>query len=336
MKGKISQVKDEHVQTELTSDVAAGATTIEVEDVSEISPSGQVALLFDVYSYTRDDVADQEVDELDLDDEPDPDVGTLTLATPTVRDYVADTRVIQYPVTGDRVAYVVLEDQQEEIPARVQYGTKLFDEIPTGTRDDPELAETVEITFRDGEWLVADLIGTDGPGVSRRYVEKLDPFVVTSTDEAEPDVVATLILEIPSSEHRLLFNASANLEAEDGVTLKLGFDDSGVDFVPGEFPLLTFYGGGYDGVTVGGHNAFTGPALVAPALAPINLRNGSITLPNGHETGNVVSEYFPTLIAPYNLEPPTPGLHILRLTAFLPAAVGAASVDTVRFWATVI
>lgn len=325
MKGKISQVKEDRQGTELTSDVAAGTTVIEVEDVPELaSATGTVAILFDVYGYTRDDAPDQESDEIDLDDDGDLDAGTITLDTPTVRDYPADTRVIQYPASDDRIAYVLLEDQEEEIAARVHWGTKLFDQIPTGTREDPEEAETVEVTFQGAEWVVTDLIGEEGPGITRGYAKAAGPFTVVE-NLVEPKVLATIPLEIPSTQHRVLLWYSALMDADDGTVAHLHLDDGDFDFPVGSYPLVTYYG----------NAAVPGPNRVMSMIPQFSLA-GITTTVGSESSGSWEAPSLPAPILPYALEEPSVGLHIFRLCASRLSGIGNVTVSDVNVWATVI
>lgn len=343
MKGKLADVEERRHGSELTRDHALGETSLEVEDLTGLaSPGGAVSviydearILYDNYFYTvPGEVEAEGFDEIEIDDDPDPDAGTIDVVPPLARAYAEGAKVVQFPWVTERTAWVLLDDQEEEIPAVID--DALTERVDTGTVDVHESAASVEVESSGSEARVTNLVAEETRGLARGYVELETSQPIGSTSPGIPTVAAKIPIELPTRAHRLLFFASCDLYADDGVELHLGFDDGGVDFNPNEFPLAHFYGGGYDGVTVGGHNAFVGPAFVAPAIPIINLGNsGSITLPNGLFTGNVRSEYFPTLIAPYNREAPTPGLHIFRLTGYKVGA-GVASVDTVRFWATVI
>lgn len=336
IQGKVTQVRERKIGTELARDHADAETVLELEDVTELpAPGGRLSIGFGSYTYTRDDVGTDDVAELDIEDPGDLDAGTVTIDPPLSGAHEDGDAVLVSPAVFERFAFVFLEGQEEEIVARVDwslYGT--VDQLPTGTREDPEAAETVVVFREDDEYVVRDVVGEEGQALSRGYLE-VETHSVVSTDPANPDVIATLFLDIPTSDARLLISPAAELSAADGTSLHLGFDDAGIDFDPEEFPLVHFYGGGYDGATVGGHNAFVGPALVAPALPPISLRSASLTLPNGFDTGNVVSEYLPTVIAPYNLDAPSVGIHAFRLTAYKGDGAGSATVANVRFWASV-
>jgi hypothetical protein len=334
--GKVLDVQRRALGTELAAPVLAGATSLELEDVEAMDLSSArsplLSIGFEIKGYTVDEAPDETIDELDDDDPPDAETGTVTLSSPLANGYDVDTRVLLYPRTVEQVALVELEDQPEPIPARIE-NDDLRDRLATATRDDAT-AETVMVAQVDDEWFVMAMMGEPAAGRSRAYAEGGVPLVTGTA--AAPDVVCTVPIEIPTDEHRVIMWASGFLSADPGVEVELAFDDLGIDFPAGESP----YPGGsgyFPLVKFIGDAGFTGPSFVAPALPLINLSPGApVTLPNGLTTGGVSSKFLPTSIMPYNADPPTPGLHFFRLVAYILSGVGDASVENARFWATVI
>lgn len=325
MRGKVTVVRELPLGTELAADAPAGSLSLLVEDVEAMEPQGgQLLLGLEGKTYTLDETPTEDSDELDLDDEPDAEQGTLTLATPLASDHFTDDRVLIFPKVYERWAWVDVEGQPEDLKCRISDELLNADKLPTGSRD-ASTSETVQIRHEEDEWIVSDLIGEQAAGRTRAYAEG-SIALVTGTP-ADPDVVCQLAVDIPTEQHRVIWWASGYLSADDGVEVELAFDDDGIDFPVGSFPLVKFTG----------DPGFNGPSFIAPALPLINLPPGvPVTLPNGLTTGGVSSKYLPTSIMPYNADPPTPGLHFFRLVAYVLSGAGDASVDDARFWATVI
>lgn len=342
--GKVIEVNSEPRRTTLAEPVLAGATRIKLDDVGILEwPSGQLSIYTEVRSYTVEDAIDGSVDDLDA-EVTDVIEGWVALGSALDGSYEEDQIVNQYPKTWDPVAIVQTDDSDEYLSCRIN--DKLQDRLPTGVRDDLNTEqETVEIEESFGSWLVKDILGEESAGQSRVALADPGPVAVTSSDVNNPTVLMTANLDIPTEDHRVLFWASAEMSADDGTAFVVAMDDGDLDFPPGEFVLATFYGGGHDGAVYGGLNAWVGPSLVAPALYMPNtlLRDsGGILLPNGAYTGNIQQgagavNFLPTVLMPYTIDPPTPGLHRFRLTAWKTVGTsGNASVENGKIWMTVI
>lgn len=328
MLAKVSAVRDRPLGSELEDAATAGDTEITVSDVEAMDwDAAQLQIGGDigpreVIAYTVPSAEDPEVDEIDLDDDPDLEEGSVSLAAPLANSYPEDTPVLLYPLTYERTAYTFAEGQDEVIAASVP--DKLLDRILTGDRTD-DTAETVDLVLEDDDWTVSDLVGEQGPGFAHGYAEHVASVDCSLATLVDPAVLVQVAVEIPTAEHRVLVWYSAEMSADDGTVMQLGLDDEDFDFSVASFDLATFSG------TAG----FTGPALVMPLLAQINLASETASVA-GQITGGFETPYMPTVLMPYNLDPPTPGLHNFRLVASRLSGIGACSIDNAKLWVTVV
>lgn len=170
VEGRITNVVERQVGTELSDDVSAGSFDLVVENGYELDGNGGTLVIGDEeIVYTVDS----------------PEDGTVSLATALANDYLATEPVWLSPTTMERIAFVVGTDQQEELPARVPHA--LYDRIAVGIRN-PEagLSEEVECEPQGGELIVTDLLG-QAPVVDGSF---LDDYTVAPTavlDGIAPD-----------------------------------------------------------------------------------------------------------------------------------------------------
>lgn len=331
--GKVTAVTEEPVGTTLAVAAVVGDTTITVDDVSKLAwPAGGLQIGDDETNelriYTIADAASEDVDTIDSDDDEDVAEGIVNLFTfvgppALVNGYDVDTPVIQYPQVTEKIATVQLPDQEEELVLRVPQ--QLTDRLTTDIRVDLSgttgTSETVELEESESEYVITDVIGEEGTGLSRGYAEVAGPLSITSTDDLNPDVVATVSIEIPTEQHRVIFSYFAELTAATGQSLSLGFDDAGFDFAVGELDIAIHN----DVTSAGPHDAL--PLLPAAAQDTPYVRVGGISVTAGLQA-------LPTNFMPYTVTPPTPGLHTFRLVAYVSGGTG--TVANAHLWATVI
>lgn len=299
----MTDVQEELLGTELVAAVTAGDPSFTVEDLDGLAaPSGGLAivrgpLLVDKYIYSIEGSPDGSSDELELEEEADSDQGVVLISPTALNNYAADAKVLQYPYVTERLAWVLLEDQQDEIPVTV--GDPFLDRLPTGTREDPEAAETLVLDFVENEYVIRDIVGEAPSGISRGTTNVDGPISVTSTDASSPDVLATLPIEIPTEDHRVLANVSVEvLGGGTGDEISFHLDDGGFDISPPDDDISA--------------------------------------APDGALLGTDEVRAYPYPVMPYlKVAVPTPGLHVLRLTSHLQTA-GSAAVANIHLWATVI
>ena len=158
--GIITNVTVSVLGDELAVATAVGATTLTVDDAADFSEDGgSLTIGTETVAYTA---ADDEA-------------GVLTLATPLVNAYTVGERVVRYPVTQDKSAMVTIGGTGDPVEARIPQA--LWDRIPEGIRTDGEM---VSLDYIDGEFVVADVLGTQ-PRMDGSFI---DPATLPATPDA--------------------------------------------------------------------------------------------------------------------------------------------------------
>lgn len=177
--GRVINVRDESDESELLTDAAAGATTLELSGVEWIDESGgQVRLLDEddveeVASYgSKDD------DEIDVIDETE----TLELSAPLANAFAAGTMVSAEPPRHDRYAWVRLDDDPEGeiIVALIPPEDEPFYE--TGPRVEGQGEAVIVRIDENGDWIVDRRVAEP----TSFQVEYLSEPVGGGTDELPP------------------------------------------------------------------------------------------------------------------------------------------------------
>ena len=334
--GKVAAVVEEPVGTTLSADVVATATSLPVDDLSQLAwPEGTLQVGDEVIAYTVDGLPDQATDELSNDeDTTDLEAGTVTLGVALANDHPQDTPVTMYPDVVERTATVILPGQQEELHLRVPQ--HLVDRLPTGVRTEPDgddatsTSETVELEFRDDDWVIVDLVAQKGTGFSRGQVERTTPLTVTASSPATAQIVCSVDIEIPTPQHRIVVSYAAHIGNPSGPAAGtsdcfLGFADNLGDF---STPILL---GDYDhtGATVN-------PQLVIPMLPKLNAETAIVAGDLIDATARLFNDFGGfTPFMPYVLTPPTVGLHNFRLVAWTGSG-GTGRVTDASLWVAVI
>lgn len=169
--GRISNVVEERLGTELAEDADSGATAITVADVLSLDGDGGEILIGSSTYYSpieggplappiTEEIAKYTVD--------DAEAGTLTLTTPLVNDHSAEESVWMEPATYERVAWVQGHGQEEALPARIPHS--LWDRIPLGIRPvDTAEGEEVETSPVGSGLVVTDVLGQP-PAIDGNYL----------------------------------------------------------------------------------------------------------------------------------------------------------------------
>lgn len=135
------------------SGTAGNSTTLakgmlEVDDPTDFEEAGWVLV-------GDDDLhPDVELLEYSVIDE---DTGVITGLTSLAQTYAVGERVEVYPTAKARVAWVLVDEGDEALPAVVPHF--LYDRIPVGVRDDR--GEIVELGWNDSVLIVSDVIGQE-------------------------------------------------------------------------------------------------------------------------------------------------------------------------------
>lgn len=168
MDGRIVLVEERPFGSELTAAVVATDTVLLVEDATDFDDSGTLQVGDEVVAYT-------------LTDE---DGGELTLATPLADGHAAEDPVYIYPLTLERVAWLRVTEEDEELEARVPHS--LYDRVAEGIRDDGE-GESVEADYIGDELVLVDVLGKP-PVIDGSY---LSPGTVPGEAITDGDPPAT-------------------------------------------------------------------------------------------------------------------------------------------------
>lgn len=151
--GRVVVVTEVPVGDALASDVAVGATLLNVYDATDFSETGgQIDLGGVIYTYTAKN----------------DDLNTLTLQSPTTVAGSADDPVYMYPYGSIKIAKVQLMDNSEAIDAIVP--TQLFDVLDDSVRDGDAEQESVEVELIDDDWYVTNLVG-ETPVILGQYID---------------------------------------------------------------------------------------------------------------------------------------------------------------------
>jgi len=176
MQGRVASVVENELGSELEADALAGATSLDLVSLEDFDwEGGQLEIGTEVIAYTIDEETE-----------------ALTLATPLAAGYSAEEQVFVYPRSIERLAYILADNQEEELEARVPHA--LFDRLPLGVRE--EGPEVVEAGQYDDELVVADVIGSP-PVIDGSYIdpETLPPAIA----EPDTDGLAPSVSPVPTS-----------------------------------------------------------------------------------------------------------------------------------------
>jgi hypothetical protein len=192
LRGRLAVVSEETVGSELSAAASAGATELEVEDLDEFDweAGGYVALEDETVAYSVDR-----------------ENSVLSVAALTA-DHAEGTRVDIVPLTIERLASVMVADQEEELVARVPHA--LYDRIPVGVREN---GEVVEIAPDDeGGMVVTDVIGQE-PTVDGMYLDGSEEFF----EKLRTLLLVTNTLKVPGETGQRLEIDQAGIRLYDGI-----------------------------------------------------------------------------------------------------------------------
>lgn len=181
MFGRIVNVEERNLGSTLAAALVGGETSLTVVDAADFNESG--TLLIDAETLAYDAL--------------DEDTGVITLTTPVVSAHDEDADVLLYPLSVERIAYLIEGDDPEDeegMLARVPHA--LYDKIPAGARDlDVGEGETVQAEFADDELVIVELTG-QAPLVDGSYI---DPDTLPATgggsDGDPPSGSPTAVIE---------------------------------------------------------------------------------------------------------------------------------------------
>lgn len=150
--GRIHDVRIFNLGGHLDVDAATGSTVLTMEDSLDFNAYGGTISLGGVqYGYSSTDY----------------DLEQLTLTTGLTADAVAGDRVDVWPLSTEKVASVVLNDEDEAVSVRIPHA--LADKILEGVRD-PDARESVEISYQGTEFVLRDVLGKL-PAIDTDYVD---------------------------------------------------------------------------------------------------------------------------------------------------------------------
>lgn len=143
MQGTVLEVTSSPYGDELAVDHLTDATTLILTDVTDFDEdTGTVVINGTIYDYVSIDR----------------DANQLELATGLVEDLGYSERVNLSPLVIEKWAMVEVKEDDDVILALVPHS--LYDKLDDGVRE-PEDQEAVNIGTRDGDWFVADVIGSE-------------------------------------------------------------------------------------------------------------------------------------------------------------------------------
>lgn len=152
--GVIVSVTERSAGTELAAAASATDDSIEVIDLDGLDRDGGVLTIGEeqiIYTVPEDSE------------------GTVDLDTPLANSYDEEEPVLVYPPAMERLAYVMGDDQEEEIEVRVPHA--LYDRIAVGIRDDDETSEVVVVAIEDDDFVVVDLLGVE-PVIDATFIDR--------------------------------------------------------------------------------------------------------------------------------------------------------------------
>lgn len=148
---RVISVAERYFGSELSAAASATDGSIFVNDLTEFDESGQLQIGSEVFDYTA-------VDE---------DTGEITLDGTLASSYDEEEGVYIYPLTVERIAYLSISDEDEDIQARIPHS--LYDKLPVGIRDTGE-TESVSVDYDGDELVVLDVLGK-APVVDAAYID---------------------------------------------------------------------------------------------------------------------------------------------------------------------
>ena len=152
MQGTVLEVTSSPYGDELAVDHLMGAMTLILTDVTDFDEDeGAVVINGTVYDYVS---VDRENNQ-------------LALATGLVEDLQYSEKVNLSPLVIEKWAMVEVKEDDDVILALVPHS--LYDKLEDGVRE-PEDQEPVNVQTRDGDWYVADIVGSE-PKQSAAYLD---------------------------------------------------------------------------------------------------------------------------------------------------------------------
>lgn len=152
MQGTVLEVTSSPYGDELAVDHLTGATTLILTDVTDFDEDeGTVVINGTVYDYVGIDRENNQ----------------MTLATGLVEDLQYSEKVNLSPLVIEKWAMVEVKDDDDVILALVPHS--LYDKLEDGVRE-PEDQEPVNVQTRDGDWYVADIVGSE-PKMSAAFID---------------------------------------------------------------------------------------------------------------------------------------------------------------------
>lgn len=170
--GRVKEVSAVPFGDAVIADHAIGATVLSMNAVvdfdegggtlSFVSPVDDVTTVVAAYTKT------------------DPDADTITLTAPLTVALPTDSFVSPHPPSNEKVALVLLDDQDDPLTATVPHA--LYSLLPEGVRD-PEAEEAVSVEQdTGGEWFIAEVFGK----VPMQDGAYIDPATVPASPAAPP------------------------------------------------------------------------------------------------------------------------------------------------------
>lgn len=152
MQGTVLEVTSSPYGDELAVAHLTGATTLILTDVTDFDEdTGAVVINGSVYDYVS---INREANEMEL-------------ATGLVEDLDYSERVNLSPLVIEKWAMVEVKENDDVILALIPHS--LYDKLADGVRE-PEDQEAVNVGTRDGDWYVADVIGSE-PKQSAQFID---------------------------------------------------------------------------------------------------------------------------------------------------------------------
>lgn len=178
MDARIAAVEERVLGSGLVSNVSIGGGTLTISDGTEFDLTGQVLLGSEVLTYTN-------IDE---------ETGVITLSGTLAANHSADDIVYLYPLSQERVAYLVAGDDpkdEEGMAARIPHA--LWDKIPVGIRDWPlGEGETVQADFIGDELVIMELTG-QVPVIDASFIDP-GSFTAPPSDGIPPTTSPTPVV----------------------------------------------------------------------------------------------------------------------------------------------
>lgn len=159
--------------SELLSAVLAGDTQLPLDTTLDFLPGTDAIIGTEIVSI------------VDVDD----DAAVLHLASPLLSGYDEEAEVKVHPVIFEKVAHIIIEEEDEELIARVPF--TMYDRLATGTRE-PGTEEVVAVDFDQDELVIEDALGllpiVDGSVIDPGTLPPAEP---APSDGLTPDASPT-------------------------------------------------------------------------------------------------------------------------------------------------